>query len=73
MVMSALTRYSWEQFKETMCVLDELVILWIVLFFARAKQSRIKQEDSEIFMSIPEHPLSTLERQRNNERVLKES
>jgi sensor domain CHASE-containing protein len=33
---------------------------------------RIKQEDSEIFMAIPEHPLSTLEKQRNNERVLKE-
>jgi len=33
---------------------------------------RIKQEDSEIFMAIPEHPLSTLEKQRNTERVLKE-
>ena len=33
---------------------------------------RIKQEDSEIFMAIPEHPLSTLEKQRNDERVLKE-
>jgi signal transduction histidine kinase len=30
---------------------------------------RTKQEDSEIFMAIPEHPLSTLEKQRNNERV----
>lgn len=30
---------------------------------------RTKQEDSEIFMTIPEHPLSTLEKQRNNERV----
>jgi signal transduction histidine kinase len=33
---------------------------------------RTKQEDSEIFMAPPEHPLSTLEKQRNNERVLKE-
>jgi signal transduction histidine kinase len=33
---------------------------------------RTKQEDSEIFMAIPEHPLSTLEKQGNNERVLKE-
>lgn len=40
MVMPALTRYPWEQFKETICVPDELVILWIVLFFARAKQSK---------------------------------
>jgi len=33
---------------------------------------RTKQGDPEIFMAIPEHPLSTLEKQRNNERVLKE-
>ena len=30
---------------------------------------RTNQEDSEIFMAIPEHPLSTLEKQRNNERA----
>ncbi len=29
---------------------------------------RTKQEDSEIFMAIPEHPLSTLEKQRNKVR-----
>ncbi len=33
---------------------------------------RIKQEDSEISMATPEHPLSMLEKQRNNERVSKE-
>jgi signal transduction histidine kinase len=33
---------------------------------------RNKQEDSEIFMAIPEHPLSMLEKQQNNERVSKE-
>jgi signal transduction histidine kinase len=33
---------------------------------------RIKQEDSEIFTAIPEHPLSTLEKQQNNERLSKE-
>jgi hypothetical protein len=30
---------------------------------------RTNQEDSEIFMAIPEHPLPTLEKQRNNERA----
>lgn len=30
---------------------------------------RTNQEDSEIFMAIPEHSLSTLEKQRNNERA----
>jgi len=33
---------------------------------------RNKEEDSEIFMAIPEHPLSMLEKQQNNERVSKE-
>ncbi len=34
---------------------------------------RIKQEDSENFIAIPEHPLSTLEKQQNNEKAAKES
>jgi signal transduction histidine kinase len=34
---------------------------------------RIKQEDSEIFIAIPEHPLTILERQQSNARVPKES
>jgi len=34
---------------------------------------RIKQADSEIFIAIPEHPLTILERQQSNARVPKES
>jgi sensor domain CHASE-containing protein len=34
---------------------------------------RIKQGDSEIFIAIPEHPLTILERQQSNARVPKES
>jgi signal transduction histidine kinase len=33
---------------------------------------RIKQGDSEIFIAIPEHPLSMLEKQQSNARVSKE-